>query len=212
METAGYRGAQCVGKTRDSSRRALRIAAVSPTVMSGSRREPLPAAPYCLLPDGCSLTASASRSDDGRVPQSFRSSRLRLFELERWLGQTPAAAQEGISGDGIVDLYFDRPGMKFVVVVQRVVVRGAVSNGYIGRAGNPRSSTKRGRQVRSCHPPRVQDQNNKPGPQTQHKLAEVLGPATRRLRVRSRTLKSLPVWKEYGVLRRQIGCATTDRS
>ena len=89
----------------------LRIAAVSPTVMSGSRREPLPAAPYCLLPDGCSLTASASRSDDGRVPQSFRSSRLRLFELERWLGQTPAAAQEGISGDGIVDLYFDRPGI-----------------------------------------------------------------------------------------------------
>ena len=132
----------------------LRIAAVSPTVMSGSRREPLPAAPYCLLPDGCSLTASASRSDDGRVPQSFWSSRLRLFELERWLGQTAAAAQEGISGDGIVDLYFDRPGIEFVVVVQRVVVRGAVSNGYIGRAGNPRSSTKRGRQVRSCHPPR----------------------------------------------------------
>ena len=87
----------------------LRIVAVSPTVMSGSRREARPAAPYCLLPDRRSLTASASRSVDLPVPQSLWSDRSRAFELERWPGETSAAAQEGRWGDVTFDLDFDWP-------------------------------------------------------------------------------------------------------
>ena len=192
----------------------LRIVAVSPTVMSGSRREARPAAPYCLLPDRRSLTASASRSVDLPVPQSLWSDRSRAFELERWPGETSAAAQEGRWGDVTFDLDFDWPRIEFVVAVQRVEGRGAVSSDYIGRAGNPRSSTKRGRQVGRCHPPRLQDRNNKPHPETRHKSAEVLGPAAQHLRVRKpggRIFPTAPVVANTEGIRHRAGLRATSR-
>ena len=103
---------------------------------------------------------------------------------------------------------------RFVVAVQRVEGRGAVSSDYIGRAGNPRSSTKRGRQVGRCHPPRLQDRNNKPHPETRHKSAEVLGPAAQHLRVRKpggRIFPTAPVVANTEGIRHRAGLRATSR-